>query len=65
MNPLEHPGSWQRPRDLCGPWPAERQQVTFPTPAPLYPTPPMATQRGWHRGRHQWRSYDWLKGMDS
>lgn len=41
MNPLEHPGSWQGPRDLCGPRPAEWQQITFPIPpAPTpYPTP--------------------------
>lgn len=46
MNPLEHAGSWQRPRDLCGPRPAEWQLVTFPTPAPLYPTPPHGHSAG-------------------
>lgn len=62
--PLEHPGSWQGPRDLCGPWLAEWQQVTFSTPYPPPPTPQStpshlrATQRGWHQGRHQRCSYD-------
>lgn len=48
--PLEHPGSWQGPRDLCGPWPAEWQQVTFPTPCPppphTHPTPPQGYSAG-------------------
>lgn len=71
MNPLEHPGSWQGPRDLCGPRPAEWQQITFPIPQA--PTPPNPTPQSLSRADIEGvtggavtiglkgRTHDWLQ----
>lgn len=67
-NSLEQPGSWQRPRDLCGPRPAEWHQVTFPTPTPLHPTPQPLSRAGMEGDTSdavmiglKGRTHDWLQ----